>query len=316
MGSSRPDDRSLGSGISFPQWMRGRVDSRFDFDESSFSPPTDDNFFHIKYPTSSNNSTQLKQSGFHSINEVLNEQKTTTTATTTTTTDNLNKSTSETSSTKDNKKIDITKLPLPCQAFVKDANKSYLFETKGTDDGFHSEPARCGKSIVTVANKLMQSSNVFKKTDDHKTNENMDKINNLQQKVSKSLPVTPIASPTSTPEGSPKSRRRNNGNRYFTGSFIPEKYQGGWLLTKILSNSREIVGNKIDEGDESAIEVIPHRALTRKKSISSQNLSYLGKDDVSTVKPTIKVTSTPQTVTLQVEPSELREMNFWSPTSM
>lgn len=315
MGSSRPDDRSLGNGISFPQWMRGRVDSRFDFDESSFSPPTDDNFFHIKYPTSSSASTQSKQSGFHSINQVLNEQKTTTA----TTADNLKNLTSE-SSIKDNKKIDTTKLPLPCQAFVKDANKTgYLYEAKGTDDGFHSEPARCGKSIVTVANRIMQSSNVFKKTDENKTNENMDKINNLQQKVSKSLPVTPIASPTSTPEGSPKSRRRVNGNRYFTGSFIPEKYQGGWLLTKILSNSREIIGNKIDEGDEAASEVIPHRALTRKKSISSQNLSYLGKDDVSTDKP-IKITgtstSTPQAVTLQVEPSELREMNFWSPTSM
>ncbi|XP_044018041.1 uncharacterized protein LOC122858889 isoform X2 [Aphidius gifuensis] len=315
MGSSRPDDRSLGNGISFPQWMRGKVDSRFDFDESSFSPPTDDNFFHIKYPTTSSTSAQSKQSGFHSINQVLNEQKTTTT----TTADNLKNLTSEKSSIKDNKKIDTTKLPLPCQAFVKDANKSYLYEAKGTDDGFHSEPARCGKSIVTVANRIMQSSNVFKKTDENKTNENMDKINNLQQKVSKSLPVTPIASPTSTPEGSPKSRRRVNGNRYFTGSFIPEKYQGGWLLTKILSNSREIIGNKIDEGDEAASEVIPHRALARKKSISSQNLSYLGKDDVSTDKP-IKIagtsTSTPQTVTLQVEPSELREMNFWSPTSM
>lgn len=315
MGSSRPDDRSLGNGISFPQWMRGKVDSRFDFDESSFSPPTDDNFFHIKYPTTSSTSTQSKQSGFHSINQVLNEQKTTTT----TTADNLKNLTSE-SSIKDNKKIDTTKLPLPCQAFVKDANKTgYLYEAKGTDDGFHSEPARCGKSIVTVANRIMQSSNVFKKTDENKTNENMDKINNLQQKVSKSLPVTPIASPTSTPEGSPKSRRRVNGNRYFTGSFIPEKYQGGWLLTKILSNSREIIGNKIDEGDEAASEVIPHRALARKKSISSQNLSYLGKDDLSTDKP-IKITgtstSTPQTITLQVEPSELREMNFWSPTSM
>lgn len=315
MGSSRPDDRSLGNGISFPQWMRGKVDSRFDFDESSFSPPTDDNFFHIKYPTTSSTSAQSKQSGFHSINQVLNEQKTTTT----TTADNLKNLTSE-SSIKDNKKIDTTKLPLPCQAFVKDANKTgYLYEAKGTDDGFHSEPARCGKSIVTVANRIMQSSNVFKKTDENKTNENMDKINNLQQKVSKSLPVTPIASPTSTPEGSPKSRRRVNGNRYFTGSFIPEKYQGGWLLTKILSNSREIIGNKIDEGDEAASEVIPHRALARKKSISSQNLSYLGKDDLSTDKP-IKITgtstSTPQTVTLQVEPSELREMNFWSPTSM
>lgn len=162
----------------------------------------------------------------------------------------------------------------------------------------------------------MQSSTIGKKSDNDKiittTASKMENVQVLRGKVSRSLPVTPIASPTSTPEGSPKSRRRNNGNRYFTGAFIPDrdKYQGGWLLSSILSQSREIIGNKIDEDDEGIEIVVPHRALNRKKSISSQNLIYFGKDDNTAGK------STAPTVTLQAKPSELREMNFWSPTSM
>lgn len=313
MGSSRPPDHSLGSGISFPQWMRGKVDSRFDFDQNTFSPPShDDSFFCIRYSKTANSNQQ--QEGFRPFNEVLNESKPVNDNHTSLVSSGANKISNI-------KEIDFSKHPLPCQPFVpvakERAGNGHQFAPKysqtksqGTDDGFYGEPALCGKSIVNVATRMMLGS--LNKKPESQMDSKMEKNEVMIRKGSQSLPVTPIASPTSTPEGSPKSRRRAHGNRYFTGSFIPdrEKYQGGWLLSSILSQSRETLGNKIEEEDEVA-EVIPPRALSRKKSISSQNLSYLGKEDIIP-----KTSITQATVTFQAKPSELREMNFWSPTSM
>lgn len=135
------------------------------------------------------------------------------------------------------------------------------------------------------------------------------------RKGSRSLPVTPIASPTSTPDNSPRPRRRIvQSNRYFTGAFVPDKerYQGGWILASLLGQQREtVVSSKIEEEDESqdVVTSIP-KPLSRKKSISSQNLTYIPKED-----PQISSKNV-YTNVFQAKPSELREMNFWSPTSM
>lgn len=130
--------------------------------------------------------------------------------------------------------------------------------------------------------------------------------------VSKSLPATPLTSPTGTPDSSPKARRKIHANRYFTGAFIPdrEKYQGNWILSSILGQSREVITAKIEEEDEHITDWEPRKPLNRKKSISSQNLTYIGKEEKSGDKTPIYVN------VLEAKPSELREMNFWSPTSM
>lgn len=109
-----------------------------------------------------------------------------------------------------------------------------------------------------------------------------------------------------TPDSSPKARRKIHSNRYFTPAYLPDrdKYHGGWLLAGLLSQSRELVNSKIDEEDESQEAMPPLKPLSRKKSISSQNLTYMSKEDNG--KPKIVLAN----------PSELREMNFWSPTSM
>lgn len=318
MGSSRPPDRSLGSGISFPQWMKGKVDSRFDFDQSTFSPPShDDSFFYIRYPKSVNSSSNVtQQDGFRSINAVLNEQESNNNAV-------ASGSNTQISKIKSVEYIDFSKHPIPCQPFVpvvdikgreriatNFGNKS-IGRSQGVDDGFHGEPARCGKSIVHVANRIMSGA-LGKKVDAISSDEQMEKSGELRI-GSKSLPVSPITTPISTPDSSPKSRRRAQGNRFFTGAFIPDrdKYQSGWLLSSILSQSREIVGNKISEEDET-IEMVKPKNLSRKKSISSQNLSYLGKEkDIQA-----KTSTSSHSIVFQAEPSELREMNFWSPTSM
>ena len=72
-----------------------------------------------------------------------------------------------------------------------------------------------------------------------------------------------------------------------------------------------MITHKIEEEeDESGGETIPSHALRRKKSISSQNLTYFGKDDKSDKSSGSFVNG------LKPMPPELREMNFWSPTSM
>lgn len=146
--------------------------------------------------------------------------------------------------------------------------------------------------------------------------------------VSKSLPATPMASPTITPDTSPKSRRRVYGNRFFTGAFITDqaRQQSSWLLGGILGQPREVVNTKIEEEeDEHSLEPVTPRALSRKKSISSQNLTYISQEQEvqeqqkstdNTKTSTLKSTIAAQFTALQAKPSELREMNFWSPTSM
>lgn len=177
-------------------------------------------------------------------------------------------------------------------------------KSQGTDDGFHGEPALCGKSIVHVANQMMSGKFTKLFASDSRQQPTESSLKN----VSKSLPASPLATPTGTPDSSPKARRKMHANRYFSGAFVPdkEKYQGSWILASILGQSREIVTAKIEEEDEIFTDIEPNKPLNRKKSISSQNLTYIGKDEKSADKTAVYVNV----------PSELREMNCWSPTSM
>ena len=205
----------------------------------------------------------------------------------------------------------------------------------GTDDGFHGEPALCGKSIVHVAQRII-SSKVNKPDTANEAMDNTIKSTMYQQHIqddlrkatgsSKSLPVTPIASPISTPDTSPKSRRRNNTNRYFTGPFVADqnKYHG-WILSGLLGRTREdITTQKFQEEASEPLDFVPSRFLNRKKSISSHNLIYLGQEESSTAAATVNVEQQNQqqsqnaghNTVYRAKPSELREMNFWSPTSM
>lgn len=291
--------------------MKGKIDNKFDFDDSTFSPPShDDSFFYIRYPKR-NQSQQSTSQGFRPIDEVLSENNITTST-------SQVKAEQHVSDAREGREVDFSKHPLPCQPYIQTTTSrandvkppkitlagSSKVKSQGTDDGFHGEPALCGKSIVHVANQIMTTQ--FSKMLTTEQNEGQLK------KGSKSLPATPLTSPIATPDSSPKARRRTPSNRYFTGSFVPdrEKYQGGWILASILKQSREIAAAKIDEEDESPLDVAPSaKLLSRKKSISSQNLTYLGSGEKSTDKSEVYPN------VLQAKPSELREMNFWSPTS-
>lgn len=321
MGSSGQPDRSLGGGISLPQWMKNKMDARLDFDESAFSPPAyDDNFFYVRH-SRNENPASIQQGGFRSIGEIPSERKNGGG-------DVVTSTNQATSDLKSIKQIDFSKHPLPCQPFVPSASDvkppklvvagSAKIKSQGTDDGFHSEPALCGKYIVHVANQLMMSSKIGAVS----SKSHNEEVESVPKMGSKSLPATPLTSPMTTPDISPKVRRKLHSNRYFTGPFVPdrEKYQGGWILASLLGQSRDIFTTKIEEEEEeeeekkkkknnnnNGLDIVPPKsALNRKKSISSQNLTYISKEEKSAV----------YTNVFQAKPSELREMNFWSPTSM
>lgn len=121
----------------------------------------------------------------------------------------------------------------------------------------------------------------------------------MVRRGSKSLPASPLCSP--------KTMRRNQ-NPYFTGTFAvaaanqaqaaaastqastTENHSRGWFLSSLLGIQREatsttsVASHISEEGDE---------ALVQQKSTS------IGAPKV-----------------IKAKPSELREMNFWTPTSM
>ena len=87
---------------------------RYDFDDTTFSPPShDDSFFYIRYPKTQSRSSVSQE--YRPIDEVFGEQ-------------NINSSTNSvkvqdtqqqvTEEKKKNQKIDFSKHPLPCQPFV------------------------------------------------------------------------------------------------------------------------------------------------------------------------------------------------------
>lgn len=106
---------------------------------------------------------------------------------------------------------------------------------------------------------------------------------------SKSLPASPLSSP--------KSMRKAHANPFFTGNFATnsgsgENNQKGWFLSGLLG---------IQRGDTTVST----------QSVVS-NISEEAEEALEIAKPSTKKTPKP----LQAKPSELREMNFWSPTSM
>ncbi|XP_011504844.1 PREDICTED: uncharacterized protein LOC105367765 isoform X1 [Ceratosolen solmsi marchali] len=325
MGSSRPSDRFIGEATFLPQWMKGKLDTRFDYTDSTFSPPADDNFFYIRYPkqeATSTPSTTNSNEGFISINKLFGNKIDLDRSTSTKLLYEQNNSTNN----KNTHSSDYSKHLLSSQQLTpfstnegngpKVVVANSIKSKQHSDDEFRNEKiTESSRSIVYVANQIMSCKfGKFNTSEASSSAANQNQANELptqqQRKGSKSLPVTPIASPSVSPDSSPKSRRRQ---RLFHES---ERGRNGWLLSSILGQSRELIAPKIAEEDEQQMEQIPQRALSRKKSISSQNLTYFGTEDKATGNKEVAASSTTHLNLLQAKPSEFREMNFWSPTSM
>lgn len=282
---STGSDRSL-SGLSLPQWMKTRIADRYDLDQSTFSPPSeDDSFFFIRYPkaksvdppslkSSSTSATADHPINYRSINEVLQNHT------------------------------------VPCQQFITQAKTTphelglrkandFPFgriKSTGTDDGFKGEGAACGHSIVAVAHQMISGQlNTNQKkaySSDDENSSSLVKSNAAarQRRNSKSLPASP--------HGSPRMLRRNP---YFTSILLGSNdklennnetfVKSGWL-TNILGGVRDSQEDLHSNNNDD-------------------NLRFSDQEEQDS--PPLK----PKGVqTFKAKPSELREMNFWSPTSM
>ncbi|KAL3280185.1 hypothetical protein HHI36_017685 [Cryptolaemus montrouzieri] len=254
--------------------------SGFDFEQSAFSPTEiDDSFLHYyRYPR---------------------EQSETNNNT-------VNGTTKKTPS-----QIDASKYTLPCQKYLKDGNECATAQrvvfpipaktkSSGVDDGFKGEAAKCGSSIINLAHMMVagkvvrgfdvespEGKDKISKTLDDNQKEPEVPSNLAMRRGSKSLPASPLGSP----HGSPKGHRRIN--KYFTSPYVEsEKHQGSWILSNLLAKRENI-------------------------SQSCDMIAEEDSEDANTLSPLeMKKRETKKKSVLIPKPSELREMNFWSPTSM
>lgn len=178
-------------------------------------------------------------------------------------------------------------------------------KSSGTDDGFKGEAAKCGTSIIKVAHQMVAGkmvhdfslkshSNCNNPSEVYEENEQQEeKLYTRQRRGSKSLPASPI--------GSPKEKRR--ANKYFTSPFIENNGDkgavntgGSWILSNLLA--RREISQSVGYINEETKEELEH-------GVSSMSIDEI----------TSKSTAN-KSHTFTAKPSELREMNFWSPTSM
>lgn len=339
---SSGSEHSISKNISIPQWMRPRMQDGFDTEISTLSPPNqDDSFFYIPYSklTKANppepelpcvSSEKAPSIGTFSGSEASGSSSLAT------------KHTTPCLKFLEGKNMDIGDLT----GFSKDDKKiSKPVKSFGTDDGFKSEAAQCGHSVVQVAqqmiaDRLIGRPNKFH-NDSDKNNLGDPEIQYLKQRVrrgSKSLP----ASPLSTPDSTPQIHRKN---RYFTGAFVetPEEpsrpFPGSWLVAGLLGVQRESLSESqsdlaSDSNNNASLQtrkVHSPDALRRNNSSSmilqslDKTKSETGGENVSHLHESRSAASLVKIGNVGADsagkkprpkPSELREMNFWSPTSM
>ena len=272
------ENRSLSQGIAIPQWMKSKItDHKLDMETANFSPTElDDSFFYIRYPRA------LSEPVEPPPQQQQSQQNTMQPPSSAPISDAI-------------KKPDFSKHTIPCQRFLaekagqffRNANNG-IIKSNGTDDGFKGEAAECGSSVIKVAHQMV-SGKLIRGPDDPDRPPNG--FNPMIRRGSKSLPSSPMASPNT----SPKSKRRLT-NKYFTGPFAEDgdRNKGNWILSSLLgrrsmSQSVNMIAEETDSGMQNA----------------SSEASI---DSIQGVKSKKQI--------LRPKPSELREMNFWSPTSM
>ncbi|XP_046386475.1 uncharacterized protein LOC124156162 [Ischnura elegans] len=331
MGSTEPD-RSLSSGMAIPQWMKQKAGERYDFDDTAFSPPSyDDNFFYIRYPK------QVKKvkekSKYNSINEFLEAKE------------RLSRESSEPPPP--------TAAPqhtTACGPFIREGGMTPGFESdndpavvalrrKGPpalEGGFpHDADQSCGHSVVQVAQQMTgQLTGAVISSGIKAYVETPPRLR--ERRGSKSLPASPLA----TPQTSPKTGRRQppgsvTHNRYFTPAVLGDNsgFSKGSILSRLLGSGEGgaiAKTRKFSEEDEEAeggdvLSLVPggEKVAELRRNKSTSALLARGADG----KPLDEFRNGPhmdsiadvvvhKVTVIKPKPSELREMNFWTPTSM
>lgn len=344
MGSTEPE-RSLNSGISLPQWMKTKIGDRYDLDET-FSPPSyDDSFFYIRYPKTDTSSQRLREPNFRQASELLETSELI----------SKQDFSQHTVQCRQFIPMDSSNTGTTDSVVSASRKTTHIMKPAGTGDNFTGDTAACGKSVVQVAHQMIAGSMLVRgfSTNGNEKVATGEGFNRGIRRGSKSLPASPLGSPSHSPESSPQTRRRAH-NRYFTGAFALErtnihatggqesanKYPGSWILSGLLGQQRDNLSDSVDSltipEDEQKKEVqkpksqgeidVSSTEIRRNKSMTtlvSKIFSEIPKDDqhVEVGVDAAAVSGgrdspTQKNKAFRAKPSELREMNFWSPTSM
>ncbi|XP_047990230.1 uncharacterized protein LOC125229437 isoform X2 [Leguminivora glycinivorella] len=235
------------------------------------------------------------------------------------------------------KEKDWSKHTKPCQevlhgiAPINTAANPISPKVLGTDEEFKGENAACGNSVVKVAHQMISLTRaprgftVASPTEEVAEAPDASRYNLMARRGSKSLPTTPAHSPP----GSPNSRRKNRGNRYFTSPFEPadDASHRSWLTMALLGFKKDLTTSTSTLAEEDAIEARLHGSLA--ESVQSlgpapRNRAAAASAAAAAPAPASATAPAPAPSTAAAKPasafrprpSELREMNFWSPTSM
>lgn len=299
MASSDPE---IKDGFTLPVWMKTRPAR--DFEPFAASPPApEDSFFYLRYPkTEALFGKTIEQKRPH----IFAEEKEVTAA----------------SVYNIVKEKDWSKHTKPCQdvlhgiAPINTAVNSVTPKPKpaGTDDGFKGEGAACGTSVVKVAHQMISGSRprgftVASPAEEPAVPPTPQQYNLNHRRGSKSLPATPAHSP----HGSPTNRRKMNVNRYFTSPFEPteDSANRSWLTSALLGFKKDLTTSTSTLAEEDTLE---NRLQGLAESVEKLGPAPKGKEPQQISQE--GATQRPNKPTIRPKPSELREMNFWSPTSM
>lgn len=188
---------------------------------------------------------------------------------------------------RNNISADIKTHTKPCLQYLNGAKAPpkplpKINKSNGVDDGFKGEGAACGTSVVRVAHQMVVQRGfnpVTTPSNDDEPASPPAGWNPSTRRGSKSLPSSPI------------SQRKQLAHKYFTGAFVDnsgDKPQGSWILSTFLGKRDNISKSVMTLTEEDQMD--GDVTIDKKKSTSGQ--------------------------IFKAKPSELREMNFWSPTSM
>ncbi|KAG7298927.1 hypothetical protein JYU34_017385 [Plutella xylostella] len=309
MASSDPE---IKDGFTLPAWMKAKPTKEYELFATS-PPSPEDSFFFIKYPKSDEifGKSTLQQ-------DLKNFRE--------------GASDAAAAAAADPGRKDWSRHTKPCQevlhGIAADGGSAAApvkpLKPKGTDDGFKGEGAACGNSVVKVAHQMISSSGRTASSRGFTVASPSDDASDLDleaaqsyhraRRGSKSLPVTPKHSPP----GSPNSRRKKNVNRYFTSPFEQVEDAGGrsWLTLALLGYKKDLAASSSTLAEEDAIEARLQGASLA-ESVENLGPSPHGREPRILEDPSAKPPSTNKPKPgYRPKPSELREMNFWSPTSM
>ncbi|XP_059472936.1 uncharacterized protein LOC132195152 [Neocloeon triangulifer] len=273
-----PDNSIGASGISIPNWMKQKIGDRYDLDDSTaFSPPSqDESFFYIRYPKTT--SRPPSQTNYHKINQYLESQQQGQTVGST-------------------------------AAMSTNVPQNPAASTSGFPKSIASQmPAHMNPTL------------------DIEFDPDQPPPNLAPRRGSKSLPASPLSSP--------KSSRKSLQNRYFTAAFsTPEPNTpgySGWILSSLLGPREQLPELQLPPISESpaagaAFPPPPPQASGQQLAVQQQGLRKTksaialndeDEKDGERVKMTPLVAEAKKIQAYKPKPSELRELNFWSPTSM